>query len=144
MKHFALATLSTIALASSAMAQSAPMAPMAPMASPMAPAATPMAPKPAAAAATPTDPVSMGEAIAFDRGKGNCLACHVIAGGSLMGNVGPALKDMKMIMPDSKQLYAVIYNEQAHNPDTVMPAFGRNGILTPEEINDVVAFLYTK
>ena len=149
MKHFALAALSTIALASSAMAQSAPMAPMAPMSAPMAaPMAAPAAAPPAAAvttaAVTPSDPVSKGEAIAFDRGKGNCLACHVIEGGSLMGNVGPALKDMKVLMPDAKQLYAVIYNEQARNPSTVMPAFGRNGILTPDEINDVVAYLYTK
>ncbi|HQT39285.1 MAG TPA: sulfur oxidation c-type cytochrome SoxX [Acidocella sp.] len=152
MKHFALAAVSTIVLASSAMAQSAPTAPMAsPMASPMAApmassTAAPAAAAPAAtaAAATPTDPVSRGEAIAFDRGKGNCLACHVIEGGSLMGNVGPALKDMKVLMPDPKQLYAVIYNEQARNPSTVMPAFGRNGILTPDEINDVVAYLYTK
>ncbi len=149
MKHFALATLSTIALASSAMAQSAPTTPMAPMA-PMAPMSSPMAapaagaPAATAAAVTLNDPVSKGEAIAFDRGKGNCLACHVIEGGSLMGNVGPALKDMKVLMPDPKQLYAVIYNEQARNPSTVMPAFGRNGILTPDEINDVVAYLYTK
>lgn len=141
MKHFALATFSTIALASSAMAQSAPMAPMAPMASPM--AAPAAAPTPAAVT-PPSDPAARGEAIAFDRGKGNCLACHVIEGGSLMGNVGPALKDMKVLVPDPKQLYAVIYNEQARNPGTVMPAFGRNGILTPDEINDVVAYLYTK
>jgi sulfur-oxidizing protein SoxX len=90
------------------------------------------------------DPVTAGQAIAFDRARGNCLACHVIAGGTAMGNVGPALRNMKQIMPDPKQLYAVIYNEQARNPQTVMPAFGRNGILTKDEINDVVAYLYTK
>ncbi|HQT63735.1 MAG: sulfur oxidation c-type cytochrome SoxX [Acidocella sp. 20-57-95] len=99
---------------------------------------------PAAPAPTVPPAVAAGQAIAFDRSKGNCLACHVIAGGSAMGNVGPALQNMKLLMPDPKQLYNVIYNEQARNPQTVMPAFGRNGILTPDEINDVVAYLYTK
>jgi sulfur-oxidizing protein SoxX len=105
------------------------------------PAATPDA---TAAAAAPTDPVALGQAVAFDRVKGNCLACHVIAGGSLEGEVGPKLQDMKVIVPDPKQLYAIIYNEQARNPQTVMPSFGKNGILTPDEIKDIVAYLYTK
>ena len=30
-----------------------------------------------------------GKEIAFHRKKGNCLACHKIAGGSLPGNIGP-------------------------------------------------------
>ncbi len=100
---------------------------------------------PAAAPAAAVPPaVAAGQAVAFDRAKGNCLACHVIAGGSLMGNVGPALQNMKILMPDPKLLYNVIYNEQARNPQTVMPSFGRNGILTPDEINNIVAYLYTK
>jgi len=99
---------------------------------------------PATAGPAAADPAAAGQVIAFDRSKGNCLACHVIAGGTLMGNVGPALQNMKQLMPDPKQLYAVIYDEQARNPQTVMPPFGRNGILTPDEIKDVVAYLYTK
>lgn len=90
------------------------------------------------------DPVAAGQAIAFDKTKGNCLACHQIAGGQMAGNVGPALKNMKLIMPDPRTLYAIIYDEPARNPQTVMPPFGRNGILTPDEIKDIVAFLYTK
>ena len=33
--------------------------------------------------------VEKGKKIAFDRKQGNCLTCHQIAGGTLMGNIGP-------------------------------------------------------
>ena len=36
-----------------------------------------------------------GQKLAFDRGKGNCLTCHVIKGGDLPGTIGPELKDLK-------------------------------------------------
>jgi sulfur-oxidizing protein SoxX len=32
-----------------------------------------------------------GQKLAFDRGKGNCLTCHVIKGGDLPGTIGPEL-----------------------------------------------------
>ena len=85
-----------------------------------------------------------GQKIAFDRAQGNCLACHVIAGGELPGNIGPELKNVKTLVPNRKELYAIIYDEQKRNPQTIMPAFGKNSILTPKQINDVIDFLYTK
>ncbi|MFX5968759.1 hypothetical protein ABTE68_20350, partial [Acinetobacter baumannii] len=36
-----------------------------------------------------------GQKLAFDRGKGNCLTCHVIKGGDLPGSIGPELKDIR-------------------------------------------------
>ena len=86
--------------------------------------------------------VGEGEKLAFDRGKGNCLACHQISGGDLTGNVGPALDHMKARFPDRKQLYDLIWDESKRNPQTVMPPFGTNHILTPDEINKVIDFLY--
>ena len=85
-----------------------------------------------------------GQTLAFDRSKGNCLTCHDIKGGDAPGNVGPPLSNMKARFPDRKQLAAIIYDETKRNPQTVMPPFGRNRILTDQEMNDVVDFLYTR
>lgn len=101
------------------------------------------------ALAQPAQPVAAqaplpGEALAFDRSKGNCLTCHDIKGGEAPGNVGPPLADMKSRYPDRKQLAAIIFDETKRNPLTVMPPFGRNLILTKQEIESVVDFLYTR
>jgi sulfur-oxidizing protein SoxX len=100
----------------------------------------------AAQPATPaaSAPPMPGEAIAFDRSKGNCLTCHVIEGGDAPGNVGPQLSDMKKRYPDRAKLAAIIYDETKRNPLTVMPPFGRNLILTDQEIQSVIDFLYTR
>ena len=87
--------------------------------------------------------VSEGQKLAFDRGKGNCLTCHVIKGGDLPGSIGPELKDIKTKYPDRNDLVAIISDETKRNPQTVMPPFGRNRILTEQEINAVVDFLQT-
>ncbi len=84
-----------------------------------------------------------GQKIAFDRGKGNCLTCHVIKGGDLPGTIGPELKDIKSKYPDRADLVAILNDETKRNPQTVMPPFGRNRILDEDEINAVVDFLQT-
>jgi sulfur-oxidizing protein SoxX len=87
--------------------------------------------------------VSEGQQLAFDRGKGNCLTCHDIKGGDLPGSIGPALRDIKSKYPDRNDLVAIVTDETKRNPLTVMPPFGRNRILTEQEINAVVDFLQT-
>jgi sulfur-oxidizing protein SoxX len=84
-----------------------------------------------------------GQKLAFDRGKGNCLTCHEIKGGDFPGTIGPALKDIKSKYPDRNDLVAILFDETKRNPQTVMPPFGRNRILTEQEINAVVDFLQT-
>jgi len=96
------------------------------------------------AASAQSSSVAAGEKLAFDRSKGNCLTCHVIAGGDAPGNVGPPLSNMKARFPDRKQLAAIIFDETKRNPQSVMPPFGRNLILSDQEINDVIDFLYTR
>jgi L-cysteine S-thiosulfotransferase len=86
---------------------------------------------------------SEGQKLAFDRSKGNCLTCHVIKGGDLPGSIGPELKDIKSKYPDRNDLVAIVTDETKRNPQTVMPPFGRNRILTEQEINAVVDFLQT-
>jgi sulfur-oxidizing protein SoxX len=84
-----------------------------------------------------------GQKLAFDRGKGNCLTCHVIKGGNLPGTIGPELVDIKSKYPNRDDLVAILNDETKRNPLTVMPPFGRNRILTDKEINAVVDFLQT-
>jgi L-cysteine S-thiosulfotransferase len=84
-----------------------------------------------------------GRKLAFDRSKGNCLTCHVIQGGDLPGTIGPELKDIKARYPDRNELAAIIFDETKRNPQTMMPPFGRNRILTEQEINAIVDFLQT-
>jgi sulfur-oxidizing protein SoxX len=94
----------------------------------------------AAATASPLD----GKKLAFDRSKGNCLTCHVIAGGDSPGNVGPELKNMKAQFPDRKDLVAIVSDETKRNPLTVMPPFKRNLLLNDQEVESIVDFLYTR
>lgn len=84
-----------------------------------------------------------GEKIAFDRSKGNCLTCHEMKGGTLAGSIGPALTGIKSKYPDRTELIAIVTDETKRNPQTVMPPFGRNHILTDKEISAVVDFLQT-
>ena len=85
-----------------------------------------------------------GQTLAFDRSKGNCLTCHDIKGGEAPGNVGPPLADMKTRFPLRKDLTAIVFDETQRNQQTMMPPFGRNLILTQQEIEFVVDFLYTR
>ena len=87
--------------------------------------------------------VAEGQKLAFDRSKGNCLTCHVIKGGDLPGSIGPELTDIKHKYPDRKDLVTILNDETKRNPLTVMPPFGRNRILTEQEINAIVDFLQT-
>jgi sulfur-oxidizing protein SoxX len=96
------------------------------------------------------DPISVlstdeaaGQTIAVDRLKGNCLACHTMRGSDVPSNVGPILDNMKKRFPNQAELVAILNNEAARNPQTIMPSFGLNRILTPKEISLVIAFLYT-
>jgi sulfur-oxidizing protein SoxX len=97
----------------------------------------------AAGAQQPAAPTP-GETLAFDRSEGTCLTCHVIKGGDAPGNVGPELANMKERYPDRKGLRAIIVDETKRNSQTVMPPFGRNLILTGDEIEAVIDFLYTR
>jgi len=84
-----------------------------------------------------------GKQIAWDRKKGNCLACHVMADGKLPGNIGPPLVAMKARFPEKAKLREQIWDATKKNPNSMMPPFGRHEILTEEEIDKVVEYVYT-
>ena len=48
------------------------------------------------------DNIADGQKLAFDRAKGNCLACHTMKGGDVSSTVGRQLNDMKRKFPDRK------------------------------------------
>ena len=91
--------------------------------------------------------IAAGNEIAFRRsgevGVGNCLACHAIAGGESPGNMGPPLVAVQARFPDRDRLRRQIHDATEFNPISAMPPFGRHGILTEEEIELVIDFLYT-
>jgi sulfur-oxidizing protein SoxX len=85
-----------------------------------------------------------GHSLAFDKKKGNCLACHAIPGdpkAEAAGNIGPPLVNMKQRFPDRAKLRAQIWDATVANPDSVMPPFGRNKILTEKEIDLVTDYV---
>ncbi len=84
-----------------------------------------------------------GKELAFDRKKGNCLACHQIEGGSLAGNIGPPLIAMKARFPDYNKLRAQIYDARINNPNTIMIPFGPHAVMSEKEIDLVTKFIYT-
>lgn len=98
---------------------------------------------PNVASAAGASAIEEGKKVAFHRKKGNCLACHKMAGGSLEGNIGPALVNMKARYPDKAKLRAQISDPTSNNPNTIMPPYGKHKILTKSELDKVVEFIYT-
>ncbi len=87
--------------------------------------------------------IEQGKKIAFNRKTGNCLACHAIEGGSLPGNIGPPLINMRDRYPDKEQLHAQIWDATRYNPHSIMPPYGKHEILSNEELDRVVEFIYS-
>jgi sulfur-oxidizing protein SoxX len=87
--------------------------------------------------------VAEGKKLAMERNKGNCLACHVIEDGKLPGNVGPPLLAMKVRFPSREVLKEQICDATLRNPNSRMPPFCRHGILTENEVEMIVDYLYT-
>jgi len=80
-----------------------------------------------------------------DRG-GNCYACHAADPKEVaFGTLGPSLMGYGKLRGTSdeviKYTYEKIYNSQAFTACSQMPRLGHNGILTPEKISHIVAFL---
>jgi sulfur-oxidizing protein SoxX len=83
-----------------------------------------------------------GKEIAFNRKKGNCLACHVMPGGDLPGNLGPSLVGVADRL-SKERIRKQIWDPEQYNTVTSMPPFGKHKILTEEEVDKVTAYLMT-
>jgi sulfur-oxidizing protein SoxX len=84
-----------------------------------------------------------GRAVAMDRSRGNCVACHWMPGADSPGAIGPALVAMQTRFPSKKQIAEQIWDPTVKNPDVVMPPFGKHGILSDREFVDVVEFIWS-
>jgi sulfur-oxidizing protein SoxX len=89
------------------------------------------------------DPMAEGKKLAFDKKKGNCLACHLITGGDQPGNIAPPLIGMKARFPDKAKLHAQVAEPRTANPNSMMPPFSAHGVLSEKEIDLVVDFIYS-
>ncbi|MDJ0870657.1 MAG: sulfur oxidation c-type cytochrome SoxX [Gammaproteobacteria bacterium] len=87
--------------------------------------------------------VEKGKKVAVDRRKGNCLACHVMDDGALPGNIGPPLVAMKARFPGKGELRDQIWGATKKNPHSMMPPFGKHGVLTEEEVDVVTEYIHT-
>ena len=100
----------------------------------------------AISAESPAGDTTAGRTLAYDVGKGNCLACHAVPGDSqaiTSANIGPPLGQIRARFPERQRLVEQLRDPMKFNPETVMPPFGKHQILTAEEIERIVDFLYT-
>ncbi len=98
---------------------------------------------PALAADTAATAIEKGKAVAVDRKKGNCLACHAMDDGALPGNIAPPLVSMKLRYPDRAKLREQIWDATIRNPNSIMPPFGRHQLLSEEEIDNITDYILT-
>ncbi len=96
-----------------------------------------------AGSAAADESIAAGKELAFDRAKGNCLACHRIEDGELPGTLGPPLLAMKLRFPDKAALKQQVCDATIRQPDSRMPPYCRHGILTEDEVDLIVEYLYT-
>lgn len=87
--------------------------------------------------------ISKGKKIAENRKKGNCFTCHNYDGAVAAGDMGPPLVAMKARFPDKAKLRAQIFDSTKRNANTVMPPFGKYEILSEDEIDAVVEWVYS-
>jgi sulfur-oxidizing protein SoxX len=81
--------------------------------------------------------------VVVNRAKGNCMACHQIAGVA-SGNIATKFENMAARYAGDegkKRLRSQIEDPAKTNPNTVMPPFGRHAILSSDEIDKVVEFV---
>lgn len=86
-----------------------------------------------------------GQDLAFNNRKGNCLACHSIPGDAKAitnANIGPPLIAMKARFPDKNKLRDQIWDATKANVDSPMPPYGKHKILSEQELDKVLDYVY--
>ena len=87
-----------------------------------------------------TPPLAAGKKLTIEF----CQACHFFEGTDQAGTVGPPFVAMKQRFPDPNKLEGIIHDPHAAiKPNSMMPPFGRNGLLNRDDINKIIDFLYT-
>ena len=89
---------------------------------------------------------AVGQTLTIEVAKGNCLACHAVPGDPravTSANIGPPLIGIRARFPQRERLREQLRDPMQFNPETVMPPFGKHRILTDDEIEKIVDYLYT-
>jgi sulfur-oxidizing protein SoxX len=101
----------------------------------------------AASAAPAVNNIEAGRTLAFNRAKGNCLACHALPGGTQAGDVGPALPmkgvTFQQMFQTKEKLVAFLSDPEKLFPYANMPEFGKNKVLTHQELEQVADYLWS-
>ena len=107
--------------------------------------------------APPPGDAARGESIVTNRQVGLCLLCHSAPAGEprVQGNLAPSLAGAGS-RSSAVQLRQRIANARSINPDSIMPSYSSTDglnrvapawvgqpILSPQQIDDVVAYLQT-
>ena len=87
--------------------------------------------------------IEKGAAIAADPDQGNCLSCHFVPGGEMTGTVAPPLIQMKLRYPDKSRLREQIWDATVRNPESVMPPYGRHAVLSEQQIDWILEYVYS-
>ncbi|MGY8871826.1 MAG: sulfur oxidation c-type cytochrome SoxX [Pseudomonadales bacterium] len=97
-----------------------------------------------AVAITAEETVAEGKAVYMGKSRGNCISCHQIndPDANLPGNQGPPMVAMAQRFPDKRMLRAQVWDASKNNPITIMPPLGKHWILSEEEIDAVVEYIY--
>ncbi|MBK1644797.1 sulfur oxidation c-type cytochrome SoxX [Thiocapsa imhoffii] len=81
----------------------------------------------------------------------NCYNCHEFAGDRQGGTIGPSLRNYGKLRASEEEevsqaiyrlAYGIIYNAHSMFPCTRMPRQGAKGLLTQEQILDIMAYLF--
>jgi len=108
-------------------------------------------PRPEPAPAKVVMPASVGDpkkgrALFLSRSLGPCTGCHLVQGDDVWpaGNVGPDLSTYgDRNLPD-EYTFNLIYDPRHLFPNSLMPPWGTDKVLAPEDIVHLVAFLKTQ
>ena len=90
--------------------------------------------------------IEEGRRLAHDFYKGNCLACHSMPTDPeaiTKANIAPPLIGMRQRFGDRETLRSQIWDAGRRNPNTIMPPYGKHLILSDEEIELIIDYLYT-
>lgn len=82
-----------------------------------------------------------GKEIAMNTQRGNCWACHALPGDAQPGSGGPPLLNIGTWGYSDAHIYQQIWDRRAVNPNTIMPPYGTNGVLSDQDIRDITAYL---
>src|SRR5262249_14195293 len=87
-----------------------------------------------------------GRRLFLSRSLGPCTGCHLVRGEDVWpaGSVGPDLSSYGDRGLADRYVFDMIYDARHIFPHTVMPPWGTTGVLTPEQVVHLVAFLRTQ